>query len=971
MLAHPGHAALMDAMKRPCRPQTKAPTPDGCMLVQVNSRGLVESATGNLDVLPTPGKGASAYDVLRLVLNFPEHSLEAVDMLNDILERQTDVRCCEAGITAQDGGHCHQVILAPLRVNNQPGAMLWIIDMTHGRRVTKSLEDDVRRLRAIFDHEPQCVKITDLDGHLLEMNPAGLRIIEADSISQVRGLLAADLVHPDDKEVFDRLQEECRTGTAARGVFRIRGIKGGVRWVETNTVPLRDETGAVVQLLAVTHDITARKNAEERLRNSAARFERQRLALVNLMRSGILQTDDLGQTLRDMTAAIAGCMMVERVSVWRYHETRRSIICLDLYEQTTQRHSSGQELPTSRHPSYFRAMEQDDLIAANRACEDPRTCELAEGYLAPLGIGAMLDTPLHAGGALVGVLCLEHVGGERVWTEDEQSFAISLANLVSLVFAQWEHRQAAQKLSQQASLLDLARDAILVCDLDHRITYWNKSAERLYGWTAEQAMGKKVTTLLYKDDATFLTTAGELLSKGEHICESRQITMSGGEVIVEGHWTLVRDEQGLPRSIMAINTDITAKKKAEEQMRRAQRLECIGTLAGGIAHDLNNVLTPILVSIDLLKQRLHEPAAAETLDIVETAAKRGANLIRQILGFARGGVEGSVRGMTLHALLDELDAIIRDTFPKNIRPVFRAAPDLWPLTGDDTRIHQMLLNLCVNARDAMTGGGTLTVEAENVQIDAIYAAGQLEANPGPYVRITVQDEGTGIPGENIEKIFDPFFTTKEAAGGTGLGLATTLVTVKDHGGFIEVASKPGCGTQFRIHLPAQPDAENQPRDERERDLPRGANQLVLVVDDELPVREITCRTLEDFGYRVLQAAHGAEAASLYARHRDGIDVVLTDMIMPVMDGASTIRVIRKIDPDARVIACSGVNSRFDATHARNCGADLFLPKPYDTETLLRCLLQVLQHSRPPSMPPQSLEGASSTSPSAPSSASAA
>jgi PAS domain S-box-containing protein len=913
------------------------------LVAQLNGGGVIVWVSGELDSIPSQHSGSSGYDLLRTCLGEPEDSVEAIDLLNDLLTGRVPIQHLEAWIPAPHEGRWLQITAAHVPIHEKRGAILCVTDITADKMSVKALQSHADRLRAILNHEPECVKTVDLEGNLVEMNPAGLHLIEAGSLAEVQGKPVIDLVHPDDRDLYQMLAEECRAGRASHGVFRIISLKGKIRWMETNSVPLRNESGAVNQVLSVTRDVTAQRDSEESLRSSAERYEKQRQALVSLMRSGVLQTAAMEQALKDITTTISGCMGVGRVSVWRFSQTRHSIVCMNLFDTTSGQHSSGQELHREDFPGYFHSLEQDEMIAASDAHADPRTREFSPCYLGPLNIGAMLDTPLHVGGSLVGVLCHEHIGGPRTWTEDEQSFAISLANLVSLVFAQLEHRQAEQRLRQQASLLDLTRDAILVRDLDHTITYWNKSAERLYGWTAEEAVGSKISCLLYGDDEQNQESTSEVLKNGEHVCEIRQITKSGEEVVVEGHRTLVRDAEGHPTSILAINTDVTAKKKAEEQMLRAHRLEGIGTLAGGIAHDLNNVLTPILVSIDMLKQHMEDPASLQTLGTIAASARRGAEMIRQLLTYARG-MEGGSQRVELHTLLQEIAGIARDSFPKNIRLNLREEAGLWPVQGDPTQLHQMLLNLCVNARDAMPAGGGMFVEAQNAQIDATYAANHLDAHPGPHVVVSVRDEGVGIPRENLDKIFDPFFTTKEIGKGTGLGLSTTLAIVKSHGGFIEIDSTPDQGTCFRVHLPAVPSSEPEPVQLADADLPRGSLQTVLFVDDESSVREVTSKTLESFGYRVVMASNGADAVALYAQHQQTIDIVLTDMMMPVMDGVSTIQVLRKIDPEVKIIATSGVSSHGGASRAKSCGIQHFLPKPYDTGTILRALKQVLAAS---------------------------
>lgn len=423
--------------------------------------------------------------------------------------------------------------------------------------------------------------------------------------------------------------------------------------------------------------------------------------------------------------------------------------------------------------------------------------------------------------------------------------------------------------------------------------------------------------------------------------EITQFNQAGEPLTVEGRWTLVRDEQGRAKSILAINTDVSERKRIERQFLRAQRMESIGTLAGGIAHDLNNVLAPILVSIELLRLDEPDPERLTVLASLEDSARRGADLVRQVLSFARG-IEGKRVLTNLHHLARELKQIVRDTFPKNIELRLESAKDLWAVSADPTQLHQVMMNLCVNARDAMPERGRLTLVLRNIVVDGVYAGMNPGAKPGPHVIIEVADTGTGIPARLQERIFDPFFTTKEVGTGTGLGLATVLTIARSHGGFVNLYSEPGKGTKFKVYLPAGAPAESVERTAVEQTrLPRGDGELVLVVDDEAGIRVATQKTLERFGYRVMLAVHGAEAVACYAAHGTEIAVVLTDMAMPVMDGPATILALRAINPAVKIIGSSGHDSNGGVAKAIGAGVQHFVPKPYTAETLLKMLADVL------------------------------
>jgi two-component system cell cycle sensor histidine kinase/response regulator CckA len=501
-----------------------------------------------------------------------------------------------------------------------------------------------------------------------------------------------------------------------------------------------------------------------------------------------------------------------------------------------------------------------------------------------------------------------------------------------------DRKRIEQTIQEQVTLLNVATDAIFVRDLEHQILFWNQGAERIYGWQAAEAIGKKTTEFLYGEVPDQLEQAlNTTIETGEWQGELHQLTKSKQKLIIQSRWTLVRDEAEQPKFILTVNTDITEKKQLEAQFLRAQRLESIGTLASGIAHDLNNILTPILAAAQLLplKYPNADDRTQQLFHILEANAKRGADLIKQVLSFARG-VEGRRTLLQVRHLLTEIEQITKRTFPKSIE-VRTEIPtsNLWLVSADATHLHQVLMNLCVNARDAMPNGGILSISAENRYVDESYARMYPDAQVGSYVMLTIADTGVGIPREILDRIFDPFFTTKEVGKGTGLGLSTVIGIIKNHGGFISVYSEVGEGTQFKVYLPTAEGAVAQHTEAKE--CVSGRGELILVVDDEPFIQEITKISLEDHHYRVLVASDGFEAIALYASHQQDIRVVLLDLMMPGMDGLATLRILQKMNPQVNIIATSGLVSHTKMTELTDLGVTLFLSKPYTTQELLSSL----------------------------------
>jgi PAS domain S-box-containing protein len=517
-------------------------------------------------------------------------------------------------------------------------------------------------------------------------------------------------------------------------------------------------------------------------------------------------------------------------------------------------------------------------------------------------------------------------------------------NLLGMIRDTSERKRSEEQIAEQATFLDKAQDAIFVRDLDGKMLFWNKGAERMYGWARQEVVNRKMDEFLYTQPKELAEAYRLTMGRGDWHGELRHLTKDGNELTIESRWTLIRDKEGLPKSVLAINTDITEKKMIEAQFMRAQRMESIGTLAGGIAHDLNNILAPIVMSIELLKQTSNDPTSLNILKTIEVSAKRGADVVRQVLSFARG-LEGERIEVQLKHLLNEVQSIIKDTFPKNIRLQFSVPNDIWTILGDPTQVHQILLNLCVNARDAMPNGGSLCIDVENCVLDEHDAATSLQAKAGHYVNINVTDSGTGIPPRLLEKIFEPFFTTKGITMGTGLGLSTVMAIVKSHGGLINVYSELNKGTIFKVYLPAMeisPEARMEQLEQAA--LPRGNGETVLLVDDEASILTITRQTLLAFGYHVLTATDGAEAVGVYAERKNEIAVVLTDMAMPIMDGAATIRALTKMNPKLKIIAASGLHANDDIANASGVGIKHFLTKPYTAGLLLKTLRAILDEA---------------------------
>lgn len=751
-------------------------------------------------------------------------------------------------------------------------------------RIGEELRHRNELFRQITENVDDLIVILDAAGRRVYGSRSYLRLLgDPESAS------GADFfteIHPEDRErVRGLFRNAVAAGAGQRAEYRILSRDGGARDIEAQASLVRDTEGRVKNVVLVSRDVTDRKAAERALVAAETKFR----TLVEHSNVGIYIVQDeqlfyVNPKMADLFGSIPEAMVARP---W-----------LDLV--------TGED----------RALAEEDL----------------RGRLEAPGIGAPVLLRMRGAD---GRTILAEVHGGRTEYNGRPAIIGTLLDIT-------ERKQAETKVREQAALLDKATDAIYVRDLDQRITYWNKGAERLYGWTAAEALGTRAADLLYRGHhAQRAEIWQSVLEKGEWVGELRQVTRGGREIVVESRRTLLRDETGQPAAVLNINTDVTDKRQIEAQLLRSQRLENIGVLAGGIAHDLNNVLGPILVVGYLLRDKLPNEESRRMLDTATASAKRGAEMVKQILSFARG-VAGDPVLLQIRHLVNEIVKLARETFPRSIQFATNVPDDLRPVLGDATQLHQVLLNLCVNARDAMPDGGTISIEAENIVLEGVKTPMQEQPLVGPFVQLRVSDTGTGIATELLDRIFEPFFTTKEAGKGTGLGLSTVQSIVKSHGGSLEVLSQLGRGTTFKIQLPVAPATETERVRRKPQTPPLGQGELVLLVEDELAILEITKELLESFNYRVLTATDGVEAVTLYRQHKGDVQIVVTDLMMPIMDGPALIRALRQLDPKAKVIAVSGLGSQARLAEVSDLNVQAYLTKPYSTELLMSTLRHTLK-----------------------------
>ncbi|MGB7271844.1 MAG: PAS domain S-box protein [Geitlerinemataceae cyanobacterium] len=668
--------------------------------------------------------------------------------------------CYEEQLVFEDRCIWTLTTLSPIR--NEEGRIDRIVgtatDISDRKQAEADLKQSERKFRAIFDSTFEFMGLLTTEGIVVEANRTALDAIGADIADIIGQPFWATPWWTHSPQLQKQLQQA--TVRAAKGEFvRFEAehllANGTSVFVDFSLKPVFDEEGKVVMLIPEGRDITDRKRAEEALRESEQRWQ----------------------------FALEG----SGDGVW------------DWNAQTN-------EVFYSRRWKEMLGFEEEEI--GNELSEWDKRVHRADktDVYAKLDLHLRGETDRYASEHRV--LCKD---GTYKWILDRGQVISRTKKgrplrVIGVHTDISDRKLSEQKIREQAALIEIATDAISVRNLDNCVLFWSKGAERLYGWKASETLGKNIQELLYSQErsAAVEIATYDTLQKGYWQGELENVTKTGKTIIVASRWTLVRDESKKTKFILVVSTDITEKKQLEQQFYRTQRLDSLGTLAGGIAHDLNNIFAPILMISQLLPLKLKnlDARSQKLLKTLETSTKRGADLVKQILVFTRG-TEGQPIVVQIGHLLNEVNRMARQTFPKSIEIRMEISTrTLWLVKADPTQLHQVLMNLVVNSRDAMPNGGQIELSAENREIDENFAAINLEAYAGKYIEISISDTGIGMASEILDRMFEPFFTTKDVGKGTGLGLSTVRGIVKNHGGFLQVSSQVGRGTQFKVYLPA-------------------------------------------------------------------------------------------------------------------------------------------------------------------------
>jgi signal transduction histidine kinase/ActR/RegA family two-component response regulator len=769
-------------------------------------------------------------------------------------------------------------------------------------------------------------------------------------------------------------------------------VLGLIAVLDRRAIPQPEAKAAALQTFAgrAAGEI-AHKRREDGLRERERELVRRNRTLLELAASQSIERGDLEASWREITEAGSRALGVRRCGVWLFEDGGRALVCRDVYEARTGAHSGGEVARTQDFPHYARALNDHRCIAAADAAADPRTREFREGYFAPRDVQSTLDAPIRIGGRVVGVLCSESIGARRAWTQEEEQFAASLADLGAIALETAHLREA------QADLLRKNRELSLLHRLSEMAQSVTETGAALAAMLAEiagvfgfdraavevvdeprqglalaawhgfasppaAAFGREA---LHAPQALAIVGGAEL----EAAYRERLGALGAGAAIAAplrvdrgtiGVLTLLRDTphaidpreiESVVRAASALATHVDRRRahegqqRLQEQLIQSQKLEAVGTLAGGVAHDFNNLLTAILGYSYLLRQ---QSTPGDEVDraahAIGQAAERAAELTQQLLGFARKG-KHKIVAVDLHALIRDVRALCSRTFPKSIHVATALEARRAVIAGDPGQIHQVLLNLAINARDALERGGKLVFATRDVAPACLPRGEHPLLRDVPHVALEVIDDGTGIAPEHLQRVFEPFFTTKEPGKGTGMGLAMVYGIVTAHGGAIEVESELGRGTSFRMFLPLAGADAGPATDARASGIVHGRGH-VLVVDDELLVASAAADSLRSIGYTVSIAESGSRAIECVLAGAPRVDVVLLDLVMPRMGGRECLRALKRVDPALPVVLSSGWQPDAETQFALDPAASGFVRKPYQLAELSDAIARAVRARAP-------------------------
>jgi two-component system cell cycle sensor histidine kinase/response regulator CckA len=800
----------------------------------------------------------------------------------------------EAAVDYIKGGAADYVLKYRLeRLPDAVGRVMREKDLVEEQqRANVALRESEERFRLIAENVADLIAVLDLEGNRLYNSPSYTEVLG--DPDKLLGTPSFDDIHPDDRErIKSVFRETVRTGQVQRTEYRFLLKDGSIRYIESQGSLIRDAQGNPSKVLVVSRDVTARKRAEETLRGSEVRFRR----LFEAARDGILILDYATGNIADVNPFLEELLGYPK----------REMLGQKLWEMGPFR----------------------DMVASKLSFEELRD----KGYV------RCEDLPLQTrGGRLAEVEFVSNVyevNGQKV-------IQCNIRDITA-------RKKAERSLVQLRAAVDASGEVIFMTDPEGVITFVNPEFTRLYGYTEDEVVGK-VTPRILKSGGTppeqYANLWEAILAKNAVKYEIVNKTKEGKRVIVESSANPILDERENITGFLAIQRDVTARKALEDQLRQAQKMEAIGQLAGGVAHDFNNLLTIINGYAQLVLEKLEpDNPLRPKLEEISKAGDRAEALTRQLLAFARRQVL-SPQLLNLNDVLAGMERMLPRLIGEAIELVYEPGKELGIVKADQGQIEQVIMNLAVNARDAMPHGGKLTFGTANVELDEGYAQGHAEVVPGRYVLMSVSDNGVGMDAGTLSHIFEPFFTTKERGKGTGLGLSTVFGIVKQSGGHVSAYSEVGLGTTVKIYLPrVEAAAQRAQAQEARSPATMGGKETILLVEDEEALGNLAAKVLEDYGYKVLKSNGGEDALRIEQQYKEPIALLLTDVVMPKMSGRDVAKHLNLLRPKMKVLYMSGYTDDAIVRHGILEDGVYFLQKPFTPGSLARKVREVLDLGR--------------------------
>ncbi|MGA7626839.1 MAG: PAS domain S-box protein [Candidatus Acidiferrales bacterium] len=820
-----------------------------------------------------------------------------------------------------------QITAVPLVVNHKPiGCFAIYEDVTERREAERAQRQAEERFTQLFENAVEGIFRATVDGQLLSVNPALARMCgyssPAEMILSVQDMSQDLYADPQARVEFKRLMTE--QGAVQGFEYQLRRKDGARVWISENARVVRGSIGEVVAYEGTMEDITERKRAE---------LERQ---VTFEIIHAVNVTDNLDDLLYLIHQALKKVLYAENCFVALYEPSSKMFhfpFFVDQFDEAPPPQQVGRSCTAYVYRT-GRAMLIPQPVFDKLAAQGD--VELV-GTPSPSWLGAPLRTPA----ATIGVLVVQHYENEAAYTERDLEFLISVGGQIALAI---ERKRAEEKIRESEARLRLLvgqLPAVLwTVDKDLHFTSALGAGLARLGLKPNQIVGLSLPEYFETTDQTFLPIAAHRRAiSGEAV--TFHVEWKGGSYTC--HVEPLRTAEGELQGAICMALDITDRRQLEEQLRQAQKMEAVGRLAGGIAHDFNNLLMVIQGYADLMAERLSEnDPLRRNAEQIQTASQRATSLTRQLLAFSRKQMLAP-KILNIQSVVVEMEKILRRLIGEDIQLETSSAADLGLVKADRSQIEQVILNLAVNARDAMPEGGRLTIETANVELDASYSHTPAVLAPGKYVMLAVTDNGCGMDAETQAHIFEPFFTTKEKGKGTGLGLATVYGIVKQSGGYVWVYSEPGRGTSFKVYLPRideEKSRQNRDAEPKMRAIPRGS-ETVLLVEDEKGVRELAREYLEMTGYSVIEAENGHTALELAAMHVGEIHLLMTDVVMPGISGRELAERVRSIRPGTKVLFMSGYADQAVVSHGILDTDSALLQKPFTMAALASKLREIL------------------------------